>query len=1694
MKKLLLFIAMLCAFAQGAWAQFSEPVVYDDVWDGVTTTKPSYDYSNHWVVIETAAELAYIRDYWMTSSDWEDNNQYRRLNYFLNANIDMGDDVSWTPIGAGSVDWSLRGSFNGNYHTIRIHIKDADDNYQGLFSIILDQVINLHVAGKIECNQARYVGGICGLNLGGRIRNCWVSADVSSNWQESGSAYYACVGGIAGDNRYNHNGIEQKGTIEYCCMTGNVSNNDYAVGGILGYNASDGYVRHCTFLGTRTSSHSQDSPCIGHWSNDPEYEHDLFESFNQSEYTNAISNGHNMYAYAIKYPYAINVTTVSPGTIYVSAGGENNITRWHPNETVTLNVTSGTAARVTITDADGNNIPLQGQANDNSSFWFVMPRKDVTATVVFYENWPTEGAGTEGAPYLISSADDWNKFAHNVTYGRSYSGKYIKLTDDISVTKSAGSYVSDESYTPFSGTFDGDGHTLTINLSNQSRFGAPFKCVEGATIKNLHTAGTIDGTGNENGKLLSGLVGVSFGNTTITGCVSSVTLSTDFGEDAAMAGFVAGTKGGSITISGCVFDGSMTGSSNTRCAGIAGYEYTATTTIISNCLFAPAMLTVSIADDSYTKTITRDPDANFPNCYYTQTLGTAQGTEASTPTNDTGNIGNLVQDYGMVTAYENAIFFDGKYYVAPPVATIIQPEDEWDAVCWQTNTVQADWTAINSGSTTGHTLGSAGNTTYYYITDNLNFSNSTAGGSGLTILGTVYLYIPSGLTLTSTGANASGTTGGGAGIELAQGNNLYLIGSGTLNATGGNAANGGNGGNGTNATGSNGDTTETGTGGNGGYGGGGAGAGIGTRGGNGGSGGEGGSGYTYDDWTTHNGTNGTAGSAGATAGAMGSLYVYKVYQQTAAVTVNATGGSAGSSGGSGGQRGRGYAWDGYSYNYTVAGGAGGAGGGFGGAASNIGTGGPGGGGGGGGAGGAQDYKSNSTGGVYDVTAYGGKGGKNGDGSSAADGTDAPTDGAAYDAGWVTVDNGSFSSSDWHGTSGDVTFGNGGSGGACGNASNVGAALRVWGSLVLGNGSQANPYQIKSTADFDQLAANVNGGKTYENTYFELLNDISVESMVGADDATTFQGTFDGDGHRLTVNYNTSSESTAPFRFARNAVIKNLHVDGTITTSAKFAGGIVGRSSGTLNITGCRSSVAINSSVSGDGTHGGIVARLAGDGNNIIIEGCIFDGSFATTANNGTNNCGGFVGWPVTDRPVIKNSLMKPSSVAAGMLNNTFTRVNYEPDITNCFFFATSNLPTDQGAEAVTDAEILPVGDPVEYNVSGITAYTNGIRFGGDFYYNPDRNIKRTITGYGDEDGKWAFIASPVNSDIAPTAVTNLIGAQIQTTPSVLYDYDLFRLNSEEWENYVQHTEGFNIVNGNGYLYATKTTKNLVFSGIFNTDDSKTVELSQGFNLVGNPFAVNAYVSKPFYQMNDTGTDIEPIDNYDTYSPVTIPPCTGIVVRASGADEVTFSTSAPQQQSSANNGNLQMTLTKAGVRSDAVQDKAIVSFNEGSQLEKFVFNERHAKLYIPQYGEDYAIAFSDMSGEVPLNFKANEIGRYTIGFNFENVKGVRIQLIDKIEDRITDLKAIDSYTFMGSSIDRSDRFTLVFTQVETDGVFAYQSGNDIIVSGEGELQVFDVMGRMVKTQHINGVQTVEKPEQTGVYIFKLNGKSQKIVVK
>ena len=93
------------------------------------------------------------------------------------------------------------------------------------------------------------------------------------------------------------------------------------------------------------------------------------------------------------------------------------------------------------------------------------------------------GSGTKEDPYIITSADEWDYF----NSGLGYSNAYICLGNDITVAN-----MIYQSSTYFSGVFDGQGHTLTVNLSSSSDNAAPFRYVKGATIKNLKVSGTIN--------------------------------------------------------------------------------------------------------------------------------------------------------------------------------------------------------------------------------------------------------------------------------------------------------------------------------------------------------------------------------------------------------------------------------------------------------------------------------------------------------------------------------------------------------------------------------------------------------------------------------------------------------------------------------------------------------------------------------------------------------------------------------------------------------------------------------------------------------------------------------------------------------------------------------------------------------------------------------------------------------------------------------------------------------------------------------------------------------------------------------------------------------------------------------------------------------------------------------------------------
>lgn len=232
------------------------------------------------------------------------------------------------------------------------------------------------------------------------------------------------------------------------------------------------------------------------------------------------------------------------------------------------------------------------------------------------------------------------------------------------------------------------------------------------------------------------------------------------------------------------------------------------------------------------------------------------------------------------------------------------------------------------------------------------------------------------------------------------------------------------------------------------------------------------------------------------------------------------------------------------------------------------------------------------------------------------------------------------------------------------------------------------FAIASADDWTTFATNVSKGYTTLNA--KLTADINLgegtyAGMIGTS-SKPYSGTFDGQGHTVTVNYttyNTNNIFVAPFRYISGATIKNLNTAGTFTVANKCAAGIVGDvSTGASTIENCRSSVKIVSSISGDGTHGGLVAQVH-EGGTVSIKDCIFDGSITGSS---TKNCGGFIGWVDNAGSTITNSLQAGTfGISRDGFSFTFARhsdnVTYAT-ISNSYYLNALPMAND-GATKVT---------------------------------------------------------------------------------------------------------------------------------------------------------------------------------------------------------------------------------------------------------------------------------------------------------------------------------------------------------------------------------------------------------------------------
>ena len=513
-------------------------------------------------------------------------------NAVLTADIDLNPDMKidedgkvtngselaqWIPIGTNSSRYS--GNFNGqNFKISGLYINSSSDNYQGLFGYLSTDgdntgtVQNLSVSGSVKGYW--YVGGVVGDNCGNVI-NCAFSGSVSGSDR---------VGGVVGYN---------DGTVKNCYNTASV-NGSIEAGGVVGYNG--GNVENCYNTGTVTGPDS----VIG-------------------SYVGGVV-GYN--SRSVKNCY--NIGKVTGSSYYSFIGGVVGWNRSSVTNCYFLTGTAGSGIGGGNPSADATRVDdldaLCGKFKDDTT-WSIHP---VLGRPVLNEN-KEGGLGTDKSPYEISTADELENFRDLVNGASGNPAAWAVLTDDIDLNPDMtydddGQLSNPDDLTtwgpigtnskPYTGTFNGDGHTISgLYINRSADYQGLFGYVSTdddntGTVKDLTVSGSVKGINFVGG--IAGRNGGNVINCTFSGSVSGV---------GSVGGVVGDNRG---TVENCYNTGSVT-SSDSPVGGVVGYNDTGAT--VTNCYNTGEVSGPDSGNsviDSYVGGVVGLNDGTVTGCYYQQ--------------------------------------------------------------------------------------------------------------------------------------------------------------------------------------------------------------------------------------------------------------------------------------------------------------------------------------------------------------------------------------------------------------------------------------------------------------------------------------------------------------------------------------------------------------------------------------------------------------------------------------------------------------------------------------------------------------------------------------------------------------------------------------------------------------------------------------------------------------------------------------------------------------------------------------------------------------------------------------------------------------------------------------------------------------------------------------------------------------------
>ena len=329
--------------------------------------------------------------------------------------------------------------------------------------------------------------------------------------------------------------------------------------------------------------------------------------------------------------------------------------------------------------------------------------------------------------------------------------------------------------------------------------------------------------------------------------------------------------------------------------------------------------------------------------------------------------------------------------------------------------------------------------------------------------------------------------------------------------------------------------------------------------------------------------------------------------------------------------------------------------------------------------------------------------------------------------------------------------------------------------LSGSGSEDDPYEVSSVADWHALSEFLDIGGNTSGKYFKQTADISVSEMAGSETGKPFSGTYDGGGKTLTVNISATSGAAAPFRSIYGATITDLKVAGSVSGGTHSAG-LAAYAQGTNLIEDCAVGTAVTlASGTADKYCGGCIGH--GLESATTLRGVLFSGSL-----NGAEHAGTFWGWSSGSAVCVLKDCFDVSgstfplglSIGAlaegsGVRNTYYTCANKA---------AGSVSPWVNGgrfAYSVSAGEGVAIGsgEGAAYGTDGITAYGTGLSYGGTFYAGAGENV--TVTAGPAPLGKvfdmWTSEDGVTFADVNAAATTFTMPEKVVTVAAVYKDMD-----------------------------------------------------------------------------------------------------------------------------------------------------------------------------------------------------------------------------------------------------------------------------------------------------------------------------------